>query len=100
MFALLLVMTLFGSLGGVCFKLFSQKKAKAYLLTGFMFYGSGALINIYLLDILPYTVVMSANAMTFIWTLLFAKWIFKESVGMIKIAGIAFIVSGLLLLVS
>jgi len=96
---LLPLMTLFGALGSVFFKWFSTKKTIISLLIGCMFYGIGALLNIYLLRELPYTVVMPANALTFIWTLLLAKWIFKETIGMYKIAGVAFIISGLLLLI-
>jgi len=94
----LFMMTLFGSLGSVFFNFFAIRRKKLYLLAGFMFYGLGALLNIYLLKELPYTLVMPANALGFIWTLLFAKWFFKETVGVYKIAGVAFIISGLLLL--
>lgn len=92
-------MTLFGALGSVFFKKFSLHRKIVTLLTGCMFYGLGALLNIYLLRELPYTVVMPANALAFIWALLLAKWIFKETIGMFKIAGVACIVSGLLLLI-
>ncbi|CAH0120673.1 MULTISPECIES: EamA family transporter [unclassified Paenibacillus] len=96
---LLPVMTLFGALGSVFFKKFSLHRKIVTLLIGCMFYGLGALLNIYLLRELPYTVVMPANALTFIWALLLAKWVFKETIGMFKIAGVACIVSGLLLLI-
>jgi len=96
---LLLIMTLIGSLGSVFFKYFTLKRKPIYLLTGFVFYGLGALLNIYLLKELPYTVVLPANALTFIWALVFAKWIFKETIGVYKIAGVAFIISGLILLI-
>lgn len=92
-------MTLFGALGSVFFKKFSLHRKIVTLLIGCMFYGLGALLNIYLLRELPYTVVMPANALTFIWALLLAKWVFKETIGMFKIAGVACIVSGLLLLI-
>ncbi|MDT3427930.1 undecaprenyl phosphate-alpha-L-ara4N flippase subunit ArnE [Paenibacillus forsythiae] len=98
LYALLLVMTLFGSLGSVFFKGFTSGKRYALLLLGFASYGIGALLNIYLLGKLPYTLVMPANALTFLWALLFAKIFFKETVGILKIAGVVFIISGLLLL--
>lgn len=99
LFALLIAMTLFGSLGSVFFKGFTSKKQLSLLFFGFTSYGIGALLNIYLLKELPYTVVMPANALTFLWALLFAKLIFKESIGVIKIAGVFFIISGLMLLI-
>ncbi|MCR8659653.1 EamA family transporter [Paenibacillus endoradicis] len=97
---ILLIMTLAGSLGSVFFKFYTLKKKLLYLLIGFAFYGTGALLNIYLLKVLPYTVVLPANALTFIWTLFFAKWFFKETIGIYKIAGVAFIISGLVVLIS
>ncbi|WP_342576788.1 EamA family transporter [Paenibacillus sp. FSL M8-0142] len=99
LYALLLVMTLFGSLGSVLFKAFTANKQLKLLLAGFISYGLGALLNIYLLGQLPYTLVMPANALTFLWALIFAKLVFKETVGIGKTAGVAFIISGLLLLV-
>lgn len=92
-------MTWFGALGSVMFKLSSLRQSRLFLLAGLAFYGIGALFNIYLLGKLPYTVVMPANALTFVWTLLLARWLFKESAGMIKIAGVALIVSGIAVLV-
>ncbi|WP_054958395.1 EamA family transporter [Paenibacillus dakarensis] len=100
LYMLLLAMTLLGSLGSVFFKGFTSKKQFFLLFIGFASYGIGALLNIYLLKELPYTIVMPANALTFLWALLFAKVIFKESIGMIKIAGVVFIISGLLLLIT
>lgn len=97
---MLIMMTLAGSLGSVFFKSYTLKKKLICLLIGFMFYGIGALLNIYLLKVLPYTIVLPANALTFIWTLLFAKWIFKEKIGVYKIAGVAFIISGLIVLIA
>ena len=98
-YLLLLAMTLLGSMGSVLFKAYSIQKKLAVLLLGFGSYGLGALLNIYLLKELPYTIVMPANALTFLWAMLFARLFFKESIGTTKIAGAAFIISGLLLLV-
>ncbi|WP_410512286.1 DMT family transporter [Paenibacillus sp. BR2-3] len=98
LYLLLIMMTLFGSLGSVFFKGFTSKKRYSLLLIGFASYGIGALLNIYLLKKLPYTLVMPANALTFLWALLFAKIFFKETIDIIKISGLVFIISGLLLL--
>ncbi|MBU5346660.1 EamA family transporter [Paenibacillus lautus] len=99
LYLLLLLMTLLGSLGSVFFKGYTANKQIKLLLIGFLSYGLGALLNIYLLGELPYTLVMPANALTFLWALLFARWVFKETIGIRKIAGVAFIISGLLLLI-
>lgn len=95
---LLLLMTFCGALGGAFFKYFALRKKNVYVMAGLTFYGLGALINIYLLKELPYTLVLPANAFTFVWTLMIAKWLFKETIGVYKIAGILFIVSGLIVL--
>ena len=96
---MLLVMTVFGSLGGVCFKLYASRKRTVCIFTGLMLYGLGASLNIYLLRQLPYTVVVPANALTFVWTLLFAKRFFKEPIGMRQICGVGIIIAGLLMLI-
>lgn len=99
LFGLLLIMTCAGALGGVFFKMYSQGKNKLKLLLGLGCYGFGALLNIYLLGKLPYTVVLPANALTYVWALGFARWIFKETVALRQTAGVAVILAGLLLLV-
>lgn len=100
LWALLLPMTWCGALGGVFFKHYAMGRRKMHLLTGAMFYGAGALVNIYLLKHLPYTIVMPANALTYVWALLLAKRVFKESVGAVRMTGVAFIIAGLVWLAS
>lgn len=95
---LLIVMTWCGAIGSVLFKTFTASRSTFVLMTGLLSYGLGALLNIVLLAYLPYTMVIPANALTFIWTLLLAKVVFRERVGIFKLAGIACIVSGVLLL--
>lgn len=95
---LVLIMTISGALGGVFFKKSTPKK-RIFLLLGLSFYGLGALINIYLLKELPYTIVFLSNALTYIWALVFAYFIFKERIGKLKILGVALIASGIVILV-
>ncbi|CAM4318015.1 EamA family transporter [Paenibacillus tarimensis] len=97
---LLAVMTLLGSLGGVNFKLSSGSRHRLkFLLLGMLCYGTGALINIYLLSKLDYTVVFLANSLTFVWALVFARWVFRERIGWAKLAGVVLILAGVSLLV-
>ncbi|PZD95870.1 permease [Paenibacillus sambharensis] len=97
---LLVVMTLLGSLGGVNFKLSSGSRHRLrYLLLGMFCYGTGALVNIYLLSQLAYTVVFLANSLTFIWALVFGRWVFRETIGWAKLAGVILILAGVSLLV-
>ncbi|MFC6648854.1 EamA family transporter [Paenibacillus rhizoplanae] len=99
LYFLLIVMTILGSLGSVFFKSFTVKKQYSLLFFGLSLYGGGALLNIYLLKKLPYTLIVPANALTFFWTILLAKIFFKETIGLLKISGLIFILLGLLLLV-
>ncbi|MFS0724565.1 EamA family transporter [Paenibacillus sp. 1P07SE] len=100
MYLLLVLMTVCGAVGSVLFKVFAESRQKRILLAALFCYGLGALLNIYLLAYLPYTVVMPANAMTFIWTLLLARKVFQERIGAAKLAGVACIVAGVVLLLT
>ncbi len=99
MIAVLIVMTLCGALGGAGLKAYSGSLKRLHVLLGLGFYGMGALLNIVLLKFLPLTVVLPANALTYVWTLLIAKWAFKETVGPLRWLGVAFIMGGLCFLV-
>lgn len=96
---LLLLMTLFGAAGGALFKYSSAKKKRFYLFAGLFCYGAGSLINIYLLGKWPYTTVLPANSLTFIWTLGFARIFFKEKISIRKVLGICCIAGGMSLLI-
>ena len=90
---LLLMMTLFGATGGVFFKKYSTKKM-IFLFGGLFFYGLGALLNIFLLKLLPYSVVVLSNSLTYVWALVFAYFIFREKIGLYKLMGISLILCG------
>ncbi|MHA7965089.1 EamA family transporter [Paenibacillus sp. CAU 1782] len=95
----LVVMTLFGAVGGAGLKAFAISRKRLHMLFGLGFYGFGALLNIFLLKFLPLTVVLPANALTYVWTLLIAKWVFKEKIGLFRWTGIICIIGGLCFLV-
>ncbi|PYE45718.1 permease [Paenibacillus barcinonensis] len=99
MVAVLVVMTLCGAMGGAGLKVYATSRKRLHVLMGLGFYGTGALLNIVLLQFLPLTVVLPANALTYIWTLIIAKWAFKEEVGPMRWMGVACILGGLCLLV-
>ncbi|SHK70738.1 undecaprenyl phosphate-alpha-L-ara4N flippase subunit ArnE [Clostridium cavendishii DSM 21758] len=97
----ILIMTLCGALGGVYLKKSTalNKKINISLIIGLGFYGTGAILNIILLRFIPLTIVFPCNAITYIWSTIFAKLMFKEKVGIYNVIGLAFISSGLVLLV-
>ncbi|MGO4731994.1 EamA family transporter [Paenibacillus sp. 2KB_22] len=99
MVAVLIVMTLCGALGGAGLKAYASSRNRLHLLMGLGFYGTGALLNIVLLKFLPLTVVLPANALTYVWTLIIAMLVFKETVGPLRWIGVACIMGGLCLLV-
>lgn len=98
-YVLVVVMTLCGSLGSVLFKKYSFDKKWLVLLLGLSFYGTGSLINIYLLGILPYSTVVISNGLTFIWTILLSYVFFKENMNSVNIGGAVFISLGLFLII-
>ncbi|MBO2942469.1 EamA family transporter [Paenibacillus sp. F411] len=100
MLLMLCLMTLLGSSGAALFKVFSIHKKSRFLLFGILVYGFGAWINIYLLQILPYTIVVPANALTFLWTLIIAKYVFGERIAVVNVAGVICIGAGIWFLVQ
>ncbi|WP_454192640.1 EamA family transporter [Paenibacillus sp. Marseille-Q7038] len=98
-YLLVLIMTIFGSLGSVLFKKYSSDKKWLVLMLGLSFYGTGSLINIYLLGILPYSTVVISNGLTFIWTILLSYVFFKENINFINMVGAFFISLGLFFII-
>ena len=99
MTAVLIVMTLCGAMGGAGLKYYAASRKRLHVLVGLGFYGTGALLNIVLLKFLPLTVVLPANALTYVWTLIIARWAFTKTVGHMRWMGVACIMGGLCLLV-
>ncbi|WP_353947625.1 EamA family transporter [Sporolactobacillus sp. Y61] len=102
---LLISMTILGSLGGYFFKrcTLNGLRLSIYFLvnlfTGGLFYVSGAILNIWLLKLLPYTVVYPLTAITYIWTLVFSYLFLQERINLRKITGVLLIIFGACLLV-
>ncbi len=62
-------------------------------------YVSSAVINIYLLTVLPYSVVLPLTSMTYIFTILIARFFLKERITILKIIGITLIVGGVVFII-
>jgi len=99
-------MTFCGSLGGLFFKYASsmnvQENTIQYLLKliiGAGFYGTGAILNIYVLKYLPYTIVYPLTSITYIWTLFISYFLLKENITWKKVVGLSFITFGSFILV-
>lgn len=105
MYALILPMTLFGSLGAFFFKKAAAKTAGLFHLLrcpafyfGGMLYVIGAVLNIVLLRYVDYSIAYPMTAVTYIWTALLAHFLLKERITTQKIYGILAIVVGVLFL--
>lgn len=100
-FLMIIFMTLFGALGAMFLKKSSSKKNKIniYLFFGLSLYCLGAIINIILLKYIPLTIVFPFNALTYVWTTLIGKYIFKEKITRYNVLGLIFISIGLYLMV-
>ncbi|MCA1320497.1 EamA family transporter [Bacillus tianshenii] len=104
-FLILLFMTLLGALGGLYLKKASSffnglnSKFLVLLFIGGGLYFLGALLNIYLLTKLPYTIVFPLTSITYFWTLLLSKLQLKEKITIRKMVGVSLILIGCILLV-
>jgi len=99
-YAILLAMTFIGSFasfflkkstGGM--KIVSIIRNK-YLYIGGFLYIIGALLNIWLLKKIPYSVLIPLGSICYIWTMLIACIFLKEKIGIRKIVGVVLILTG------
>jgi drug/metabolite transporter (DMT)-like permease len=93
---LLISCTLLGAFGGFFFKRASDPLVNTYraLFIGLACYGSAALINIYVLTLLPYSVVFPLTAITYVWTLLLSYYFLKEPIKLRQTVGVGLLVAG------
>lgn len=64
---------------------------------GGMLYVLSALVNLYLLHVLPYSIVVPLGSLTYIWTLLLSRRLLGEPITRQKVAGVALIFLGVAL---
>lgn len=99
-FVMLLVMTLLGSAASLFLKKASSSGSIRELLgdlnlyIGGMLYFLSALLNIYILRYLDYSVVLPLTAITYIWTMFLSFWALHENITIKKIIGVAMIILG------
>jgi drug/metabolite transporter (DMT)-like permease len=96
----LIIMTIIGSFAAYFLKKATRSRNKKSLLTNINLYIGGslyfitAIINIYILRYLPYSVVLPLTSITYIWTLIIAGVLLKEKISRNKIIGVMLIVIG------
>lgn len=97
---LVFVMTFIGSVASLFLKKASGSDNVIKLLInknlyiGGALYVSSALLNIYVLKFLDYSVVLPLTSITYIWTMFFSYVILKEKITNKKIIGVIFILIG------
>ena len=99
-FLALLLMTLLGSAASLFLKKASGFSNLASLIkninlyVGELLYVASAVINIWVLRYLEYSVVLPLTSLTYIWTMLLSYLILKEKISVKMIMGIGFIIIG------
>ena len=67
-----------------------------YFYLGGFLYVTAVFFNIWLLQILPYAVILPVGSITYIWTMVISKKMLKEQITSRKILGICFIIGGVI----
>ena len=100
LYILLIGMTFIGSVASIFLKKASMSYGIKALVTnpnlyiGGLLYVSSAVMNIYLLRYLDYSVVLPLTSLTYIWTMLLSRVIFGEKITARKAIGVALILVG------
>ncbi len=103
-YLLMLVMSFFGGFAGLFLKKGTDYLNKKNIFTIWQLYVGGlcylasAVINIYVLRHLDYSVVMPMMSVTYIWTIVLSRIFLKEPLTGRKLAGLGFIVAGVLII--
>lgn len=103
LYVMLLIMTVMGSVASLFLKKASGGDGIVGLLKninlyigGFLYVGS-AVLNIILLRYLDYSVVLPLTSLTYIWTMIISHLVLKEKISVKKMAGVALILVGAVL---
>ena len=102
-FLILIVMTLIGAVASFFLKKASGadgiismlKNINLYI--GAMLYLTSAVLNIFILRYIDYSVVLPLTSITYIWTMFLSYFLLKEKITTKKIAGLLLIVFGSIL---
>ncbi len=99
-YLLALLMTLLASVASLFFKRASSSGGIVSMLknpnlyAGGFLYVAAALLNVYILRFLDYSVVMPLGSITYVWTMVLSLLVLGERITARKIAGVACIVAG------
>ena len=99
-YIVLLVMTMLGAVASLFLKKASGSNSLIDMLKninlyiGGFLYVSSAVLNIWLLKILDYSVIFPLTSLTYIWTMIISYFILKEKITVKKVLGICLILIG------
>lgn len=100
----LMLVTMIESVASAFLKRTSSSGSIIKLITNINFWAGGtlylsaALLNIYVLKFLDYSVAYPLKSMTYIWTIFLAYFFFSEKITARKIGGVALIILGAVLI--
>ena len=101
-YIILIIMTFMGSFASLFLKKASGQenilnilKDRNIYIGGILYLGA-ALLNIYMLKYLEYSVVLPLTAVTYIWTLIISNKLLKEKISKKKIIGVVCILCGVI----
>ncbi|CAH0438843.1 Putative transporter [Clostridium neonatale] len=101
-YILLVIMTLIGAFASLFlkkasyFKNFRELIWNINLYIGGILYFVSAVVNIYILHFLDYSIVLPLTSITYIWTMIIAYLVFEEKITKKKIAGLSLILIGVI----
>lgn len=104
-YIVLIVMTIIGSIASLFLKKASNSETIIKLLKNKNIYLGGglyltsAILNIYILKYLDYSVVLPLTSITYIWTLIISYKVLKEKISLKKVVGVIFILLGAIIIV-
>ena len=103
-YVLLVIMTLIGAIASFFLKKASGSEKIIDLIKNINLYIGGflyllsAVLNIYLLKYLDYSLVLPMTSITYIWTLIISYQFLKEKISLKKIIGVFVIITGVIIL--
>lgn len=104
-FVFVVIMTFLGALAALCLKRASECAdvfllvKNQYFYIGGVLYVLAALINIYVLRFLDYSIVLPLTSLTYVWTMILSRFVLHENITEKKILGVCLIMAGAVLLV-
>lgn len=96
--ALMLIAALFTCIAQLCWKLFANQGNIILFFSGLLLYGAGALLMLYGLRFGEFSVLHPMQGSGYIWSVILGALVLHEAVSAVKVAGVAVILLGLVLL--